>query len=52
VFVNGVYIPQPDQFLRTLDPNVVDRIEILSPIDAQFQFGTLAGNGAVVIYTR
>jgi hypothetical protein len=52
VFVNGVYIPQPDQFLRNLDPNVVDRIEVLSPIDAQFQFGTLAGNGAVVIYTR
>lgn len=52
VFLNGVYIPQSDQFLRTLDPNVVDRIEILSPIDAQFQFGTLAGNGAVVIYTR
>jgi len=52
VFVNGVYIPQPDQFLRSLDPNVIDRIEILSPIDAQFQFGSLAGNGAVVIYTR
>jgi hypothetical protein len=52
VFMNGVYIPQPDQFLRALDPNVIDRIEILSPIDAQFEFGTLAGNGAVVIYTR
>lgn len=52
VFLNGVYIPQPDQFLRSLDPNVIDRIEILSPIDAQFQFGSLAGNGAVVIYTR
>lgn len=52
VFVNGVYIPQPDQFLRSLDPAVIERIEILSPIDAQFQFGTLAGNGAVVIYTR
>jgi len=52
VFVNGVFIAQPDQFLRSMDPNVIDRIEILSPIDAQFQFGTLAGNGAVVIYTR
>ncbi len=37
---------------RRSDPNVIDRIEILSPMDAQFQFGSVAGNGAIAIYTR
>lgn len=52
VYVNDVHMPYPDQILQDLDPNVIERIEILSPIDAQFQFGTVAGNGAVAIYTR
>ena len=47
-------VPQqmPDQILMDLDADVVDRIEILSPIDAAFQFGTLGGNGAILIFTR
>jgi sulfur carrier protein ThiS len=52
VALNGVVVPYPEQVLRDLDPTIIDRIEILSPIDAAFQFGTVAGNGAVVIYTR
>jgi hypothetical protein len=52
VFVNGINMPTPDQILMNLDPSAIDRIEILSPIDAQFQYGTIAGNGAVLIYTR
>ncbi|MGD8319113.1 MAG: carboxypeptidase regulatory-like domain-containing protein [Gemmatimonadota bacterium] len=52
VFLNGVIMPYPEQILQDIDPNSIDRIEILSPIDAQFQFGTVAGNGAVLIYTR
>ena len=52
VFVNEVIVPYPDQFLSNLDPNIIDRIEVLSPIDAMFQFGSNAGNGAIVIYTR
>ncbi len=52
VALNDVLIPFPEQFLQDLDPNIIDRIEILSPIDAQFQFGTAAGNGVVAIYTR
>ena len=52
VTLNDVLIPYPDQFLQDLDPNIIDRIEILSPIDAQFQYGSAAGNGAVAIYTR
>lgn len=52
VALNDVLIPFPEQFLIDLDPNIIDRIEILSPIDAAFQFGTAAGNGVVAIYTR
>lgn len=52
VAINNVIVPYPDQVLRDLDPTIIDRIEILSPTDAQFQFGSVAGNGAVVIFTR
>ncbi len=52
VALNNVLVMYPGQVLRDLDPNIIDRIEILSPIDAQFQFGATAGNGAVSIYTR
>jgi hypothetical protein len=52
VFVNDVVMPSGADFLRDLDPNIIESIEILSPIDAQFQFGTIAGNGAILIYTR
>lgn len=52
VFLNGVYMPMPDQFLMQLDPQVIQRIEILSPVDAQFEYGSLAANGAVIIYTH
>jgi hypothetical protein len=52
VFLNDVIMPSGADFLRDLDPNIIESIEILSPIDAQFQFGTIAGNGAILIYTR
>lgn len=52
VFVNDVLMPSGAEFLRDLDPNIIDHIEVLSPIDAQFRFGTVAGNGALAIYTR
>lgn len=52
VALNDIIVPFPEQLLRDLDPNIIDRIEILGPVDAQFQFGTMAGNGAVAIYTR
>jgi len=52
VFVNGLIMPSPDQILMNLDPQTIDRIEVLSAIDAQFQFGSIAANGAVLIYTR
>ena len=52
VFVNDVLMPYPDQVLAQLSPVSIDRIEVLSPIDANAQFGNAAANGAVLIYTR
>lgn len=52
VLLNEVLVPYPDQVLRDLDPAIIDHIEILRPVDAQFRFGTMAANGAVLIYTR
>ena len=52
VALNNVVVLSGAELLRTLDPNTIDRIEILSPVDAQFQFGSVAGNGAIAIYTR
>jgi len=52
IFVNGMIVPSPDQLLMNLDPSAVDHIEVLGPVDAVFQYGAMAGNGAVLIYTR
>lgn len=52
VVFNGIVMPFPDQMIRDLDPNVIDHIEILSPTDAMFQYGSAAGNGAILIFTR
>lgn len=52
VALNNIIVPYPDQVLRDLDPTIIDRIEILTPTDAQFQFGQAAANGAVLIFTR
>ena len=52
VFINNVPVPDPALILLDLDPNVIDRIEVLNPVDAAFHFGSIAGNGAIVIYTR
>lgn len=52
VFLNGMRVPLGDQVLMSLDPNTVHRIEVLSPMDAQFQFGDAGANGAVLIFTR
>jgi hypothetical protein len=52
VFLNDVLMPYPDQVLTQLLPVAIDRIEVLSPIDAHAQYGNAAANGAVLIYTR
>lgn len=52
VALNDVLVIYPDMFLRSLDPNVIDRIEVLTPLDAQFRYGPAAANGAIMIYTH
>ncbi|MEC7739692.1 MAG: carboxypeptidase regulatory-like domain-containing protein [Gemmatimonadota bacterium] len=52
VFINDVPVPYPEQAIIDMDPNFIDRIEVLNPVDASFRYGTIAGNGAIVIYTR
>ncbi|MDH5760543.1 MAG: carboxypeptidase regulatory-like domain-containing protein [Gemmatimonadota bacterium] len=51
VYIDGLHVPYPDQILNSMDPNTIDRIEILGASDAQFQLGAEAANGAVLIYT-
>lgn len=52
VFFNDTPVTYPDEFIRGLDPQIIQRIEVLGPVDAQFQFGTIAGsNGAILIYS-
>jgi hypothetical protein len=45
-------VPYPEQAIIDMDPTFIDRIEVLNPVDASFRYGTIAGNGAIVIYTR
>lgn len=52
IFVNDMIVPNPERILMSLNPSVIDRIEIMAAADAQLRFGTVAGNGAVLIYTR
>ena len=52
IVLNGMLQPYPEHVLRELDPQSIDRMEVLSPVDAVFQFGAQAGNGAVLIFTR
>ena len=52
VFINDVLVPYPDQAIRDVNPDMIDRIEVLRPLEARFRFGTVAANGAIVIYTR
>jgi hypothetical protein len=52
VFLNDVIMPSGADVLRDLDPAIIESIEILSPVDARFQFWTIAGNGAILISTR
>ena len=52
VYLNDVLMPYPDQVLAQLSPGAIDRIEVLSPIDAHAQYGSPGANGAVLIYTR
>jgi len=52
VALNNIIVLGGADLLRDLDPTTIDRIEILTPIDGSFQFGSAGGNGVVLIFTR
>ncbi len=50
VVLNGV--PFPSDHVQTIRPEEIESIAILTPIDATTFYGTQAGGGAVLIWTR
>lgn len=48
--LDGVPISGPQAL--NIDPEAVESIAILDPIEAAFQYGTIGGNGAVLFWTR
>ncbi len=52
VFMDGVRIANPGLLLATLSPNDVENMEILSPAEAGARYGSVSGNGVLLIETR
>lgn len=52
VFLDGVRIADPGLLLATLSPNDVESMEILSPAEAGARYGSVSGNGVLLIETR
>ena len=52
VFMDGVRIANPGLLLATLSPNDVESMEVLSPAEAGARYGSISGNGVLLIETR
>lgn len=52
VFVDGVRIADPGLFYTTTRPDDVERMEILSPAEAGARYGSVSGNGVLLVETR
>lgn len=53
VYLNDVRVSDPESFLRELDPNAVERFQLISPLEATGRFaGVRVRNGVLLIYTR
>src|SRR5690606_28270683 len=52
VFLDGVRIADPGLLYVTLSPSDVERMEILSPAEAGARYGSISGNGVLLIETR
>lgn len=52
IFLDGVRTPDADFFVMDLPLGDVQRIEFLTPAEARLRYGTLSGNGVLLIYTR
>lgn len=49
--LGGPQIP-PSAFILQMDPEEIESVRVLSPIQAEFRYGIDGGNGALVIETR
>lgn len=52
VFVDGVRIADPGSFYDMVPPGDIERMEILSVAEAGARYGSVAGNGVLLIETR
>jgi len=52
VFVDGVRIADPGLFYTTIPPGDIERMELLSPAEAGARYGSLSGNGVLLVETR
>ena len=52
IFVDGVYMSAPGTIYPNIPLSDVERVEALSPGQAGVQYGTLGGNGVLLIETR
>lgn len=52
VFVDGVRIADPGLFYTTTRPADIERMEILSPAEAGARYGSVSGNGVLLVETR
>ncbi|MEX2466869.1 MAG: TonB-dependent receptor plug domain-containing protein [Gemmatimonadota bacterium] len=52
VFVDGVRIADPGLFYTTVPPGDIERMEILSVAEAGARYGSVSGNGVLLIETR
>lgn len=52
VYVDDMRIVAPEFLLRDLDPQTVDRVQLLSPLEAGARYGNEGRNAVLLIYTR
>ncbi len=52
VFVDGVRIADPGSFYDMVPPGDIERMEILSVAEAGARYGSISGNGVLLIETR
>jgi len=52
VYVNDVPLPAADVFIQDMDPNTVDRLQYIPPIEAMGLYGDRGFYGVLLIYLR
>jgi hypothetical protein len=49
-FSGGTQLP-PSEFILDMDPEEIESVRVLSPVQAEFRYGIEGGNGALIIET-